>query len=92
MTTCDDIYIDLLNRIIENEESLYGELAFQIARRVSTLEISDQGKVLKISDSPVNIIRALMAEYEKFDGTLSKRFIEGILSAYKSQHPDIELP
>jgi hypothetical protein len=88
----EEIYIDILNRIIENEKSLYGALAISIARKVGKLMVSNSGKVLEISDEPINIIRELIAEYKKLDGTISMRSIECILSAYKARHPDLDLP
>ncbi|HAJ57507.1 MAG TPA: hypothetical protein DCL35_07040 [Candidatus Omnitrophica bacterium] len=92
MTTHEDIYIDLLDRIIENEKALYGELAVTIARNTGELLVSDKGKVLEIHNTPKKIIQDLSYEYGKLDGTISKNYIDSIVSIYKTLHPDLDLP
>lgn len=88
----NQIYQDLLNRIIEVEKDLYGKLAIRIASKVKELEISEKGKVMKIFGSPKDAIRNLVYEYEVLGGHLSKNFAEAIIKAYHKQYPNINLP
>ena len=86
------IYQELLNRIIEVEKDLYGELAIKVASKVKELEISKNGKVVKILGFPKDAIRNLLYEYEVLGGNLSKCVNEAILEAYRQQYPYINLP
>jgi hypothetical protein len=86
------IYHELLDRIIEVEKDLYGELAVKVASGIKELEISGNGKVVKISGVPEDAIRNLLHEYEVLGGKLSKHLNEAVLEAYRKQYPHINFP
>lgn len=88
----EEVYTGLLTRIIENEQSFYGNLAIEIFRKINGLDISSDGKILAISGDLKDVIRDIVVEYKKFDGDLSLKLIKSILEAYKSSYPGIDFP
>ena len=88
----DPIYLELLNRIIEIGKDLYGELAVKVASRIKEIEMSGDGKIVKILGLPENAVRNLLCEYEVLGGNLSKHLNEAVLEAYRKRYPDINLP
>ena len=88
----EEVYKDLLNRVFENEQSLYGKSTNDIFRKISGLEISDDGRILDISGDFKNIIRDLVVEFKKLDGDLSFRITKGVIEAYRSLYPDVDFP
>ncbi len=87
-----EVYNDLLTRIIENEQSFYGNLAIDILRKVNGLDISDEGKVLTMSGDFKSTIYGIITEYKKFDGDLSLNIIKNIIEAYRSSYPGVDFP
>ncbi len=85
------IYQELLDRIIEGQKNLYGELAVKLAFKVKELEVSEGGNVLKISGSPKDAIRSILREYEVLGGKLSRALGEAVVRAYHNRYPDMDL-
>lgn len=88
----EKIYKDLLERIIESEQSLYGRSTVNMFREISGLQVSDDGKVLAMSGDFGNIISEIIVKFERLDGKLSLGIIKGVAGAYKSLYPDVDLP
>lgn len=88
----NQIYKDLLNRIVESQKDLFGNLAVTFARRVTGLEVSEKGAVLQILNPLENIINNLIYEYKALGGHLSHDMIVSIVEAYRKQYSDIKFP
>ncbi len=88
----NQVHQELLDRIIEVEKGLFGKLAIKVASKVQELEISEEGKVVKISGSPEDAIRNLIYEYEVLGGHLSKYMAGAVLKAYRKQYSNMNLP
>jgi hypothetical protein len=87
----DKISQELINRIIEAEKDLFGEVAVLYARKVKGIEISGEGRVLKLSESPESIVIGLVLIYEELGGRLGRHLSESVIAAYRKNYPTLTL-
>lgn len=90
-----DVLTQMAEKIIKEQEVIIGPVAFEQAKKVDGLEVSDGGKV-KINGTAKDVLKHLVEQYEKLFGRTSievcKEAVKGIVSqAPKDQVPQILL-
>jgi hypothetical protein len=73
MDTALDIFNQISVRIIKEQETIIGPLAWSEAAKVSGLSIIDaQAHKVSVTGDPKTVINALVARYEQLFGKLSR--------------------
>lgn len=90
-----DIFAQLAEKIIKEQEVIIGPVAYERARKVDGLEVTNSGDV-KISGNAKEVLKHLVEQYEQLFGRTSvevcKEAVRGIISkAPKDQLPQILL-
>lgn len=80
-----DIFAQLAERIIKEQETIIGPVALEQARKVSGLEVSDAGNI-KIHGNGKTVLTDLVKQYEKLFGQTS---IEVCKEAVRSSKADV---
>lgn len=89
----DNIYTSLIEAIVAKQTSILGPtLAVAKARRVSGLEVDDNGRVAAIIGNPLKILEGLVKEYQSLSGVLAIQFCKSAISPLVSNYPNLELP
>lgn len=78
-----EIYKALMTEIIHKQAVILGpQIAILKARNVSSLVLSDDGKVTDISEDPRTALRKLVDEYVKLSGQIVKNALGSVFTKY----------
>lgn len=86
-----DIYAEIVDRIIKEQQSIIGPLALDQARKVEGVLVSEDNQI-KIQGNGKQILEHLVSQYEKFFGKASIEVCRDALSPIKDKLTTIDLP
>jgi histone H3/H4 len=86
-----DIFAQIAEKIIKEQEVIIGPVAFEQAKKVSGMEVSDAGNV-KISGNAKEVLTHLVEQYEKLFGRTSVEVCREAVRSIKSQLSKDDLP
>ena len=86
-----DIYAEIVDRIIKEQQSIIGPLALDQARKVEGVTVSDENQI-KVVGNGKAVIEHLVSQYEKFFGRASVEVCKDALSPIKDKLASIDLP
>ena len=86
-----DILAQMAEKIIKEQEVIIGPVAFEQARKVSGLEVSDSGSV-KISGSAKDVLKHLVEQYEGLFGRTSVEVCREAVKSIISKAPKDQVP
>lgn len=86
-----DIFAQIAEKIIKEQEVIIGPVAFEQARKVDGLEVSDAGKV-KISGNVKDVLKHLVEQYEKLFGRTSIEVCKEAIHSLRSKLSKDDLP
>ncbi len=86
-----DLYAEIVDRIIKEQQSIIGPLALDQAKKVEGVSVSDNNQV-KIQGNGKQILEHLVSQYEKFFGKASIEVCKDALSPIKDKLASIDLP
>lgn len=88
-----NIFIQIITRIIKEQELIIGPLAWIQADKVEGLAIHEQGVVSIAADrKPQDVIDALVAQYERLFGKASHEVCKQAVAALIKQLDPAEVP
>ena len=91
MSTSADVYIQAIKKIISEQESIIGPLAFDQARKVAGLQISANGDVSLVGEGK-DVLSHLVEQYEHFFGRASIEVCKDALRQVNPNLPADDLP
>lgn len=86
-----DIFAQLAEKIIKEQESIIGPVAYEQARKVEGLEVTDSGKVT-IHGKAKEVLTQLVKQYEKLFGRTSVEVCREAVKSIISKAPKDEVP
>lgn len=86
-----DLYEQIVDRIIKEQEAIIGPLAVDQAKRVRGIFISGDGNV-KIEGDNKDIIEHLVSQYAKLFGKTSVQVCKQAIEPIKDKIPSADLP
>lgn len=92
MRSDDQVYKEVIGKIIARQVELMGTLATSKARGVIGLEIDDQGKVIAIAGAAPIIIHNLLLKYEEVAGKAATIVSKMVIADLKKEYPGLQLP
>ena len=87
-----DVYIEVLNAIVQRFLKLMGEPALRAARRVYGLHIEDNGTVTRYQGEGMVIVQGLVIEYMTLIGNEALPLSQRAITPAIARNPDIKLP
>ena len=85
MNTSNDVYVKAIKKIISEQESIIGPLAFDQARKVAGLQISPNRDISLVGNAK-DVLSHLVEQYEHFFGRAS---IEVCKDALRQVNPNL---
>jgi len=86
-----DIFTQLAEKIIKEQELIIGPVAYEQARKVEGLEVANSGSV-KITGNAKDVLKRLVEQYEKLFGRTSIEVCKEAVRSVKSQFSKDDLP
>lgn len=86
-----DIFAQLAEKIIKEQEVIIGPVAFEQARKVDGLEVTNAGSV-KISGNAKDVLKHLVEQYEGLFGRTSIEVCKEAVRSLKSKLSADDLP
>lgn len=86
-----DIYAEIVDRIIKEQQSIIGPLALEQARKVEGLSVLDGSRV-RVQGNGKEILEHLVSQYEKFFGKASIEVCKDALTPIKDKLASVDLP
>jgi len=86
-----DIFAQLAEKIIKEQEFIIGPVAYEQAKKVEGLEIANSGSV-KITGNAKDVLKRLVEQYEKLFGRTSIEVCKEAVRSTKSQFSKDDLP
>jgi hypothetical protein len=86
-----DIFAQLAEKIIKEQEAIIGPVAYEQAKKVEGLEITDSGKVT-INGKAKEVLTQLVKQYEKLFGRTSVEVCREAVKSIISKAPKDEVP
>lgn len=78
-------YRKILSELIEKQMVILGPTVSLLkARNVSSLQVDDDGQVVRINGSPEEALKSLINEYVSLSGEIIKKTMEPLLARYPS--------
>ncbi len=87
-----DIFAQLAERIIKEQESIIGPIALEQARKVPGLEVDWQKKEVKIQGDEKAAVEQLIEKYRDFFGNASVEVCRDAVKSIIDKVPQGELP
>ena len=89
----DPHYQELLNAIVQKQASILGiGVAVRRARKVAGLVVGDDGKVLSLSQPPLEALEQITKEFIDLSGDVGKVFCKVAAKETLKKYPDLKLP
>ncbi len=88
----EQIYREIINRIIEIQMRLMGGLGLKIVKNVENLQLDNAGKVVKITDDPILVIQNMLMKYEEIQGDAAATMCKIAILELVKEHSDLKLP
>lgn len=86
-------YEEIIQAIVAKQIEVLGKsIALSRARHIMGLEMTDEGKVAKISGDQKQILANLVSEYTDILGHAAIMFSKDAIFPIIKQHPDLVLP
>lgn len=82
-----DVYAQIAQKIIEQQEAIIGPVAIEQAKRVENLSIDWPNKTVKVSGDASSVIDELVAQYEHLFGRLSVEVCRDATAQLTAQLP-----
>lgn len=92
MSRNNEVYKEILNKIMEGKIRVFGVLAIRKVQHMEGLIVDNDGRVLSITGDPVSIISTLLRQFEGIVGKSSTLAARTAIVGIKSRYPDLELP
>jgi hypothetical protein len=86
-----DIFAQLAEKIIKEQEAIIGPVAYEQAKKVEGLEVTDSGKVT-INGKAKEVLTQLVKQYEKLFGRTSVEVCREAVKSIISKAPKDEVP
>lgn len=86
-----DIYAEIVDRIIKEQQSIIGPLALEQARKVEGLSVLDGNRV-RVQGNGKEVLEHLVSQYEKFFGKASIEVCKDALTPIKDKLTSVDLP
>lgn len=87
-----DIFGQIAEKIIEEQESIIGPVALEQAKKVPGLTIDWQKKVVTISGDEKNAVEQLIEKYKEFFGNASVQVCRDAVKSLIDQIPQDQRP
>lgn len=87
-----DIFAQLAERIIREQETIIGPIALEQAKKVPGLEIDWQKKEVKIQGDERSVVEHLIEKYKEFFGNASVEVCKDAVKSIINQVPKDQLP
>jgi hypothetical protein len=91
-TSLNDLFDQIAERIIEQQESIIGPVAVEQAKRVKELSIDWPKHQVSVSGSPQHAIDELVEQYKELFGQIAVETCKEAVSRYLTQLPADQLP
>ncbi|HZE86731.1 MAG TPA: hypothetical protein VE090_00855 [Methylomirabilota bacterium] len=86
-----DIFAQVAEKIIKNQEAIIGPIALEQAKKIAGLEVSNSGNV-KINGNEKGVLTDLVKQYAKLFGQASIEVCKEAVREIKTKIPNNELP
>lgn len=86
-----DIYAEIVDRIIKEQQSIIGPIALDQARKVEGISFSEN-EIIKVQGNGKTVLEHLVSQYEKFFGKASIEVCRDALAPIKDKLTSIDLP
>ena len=88
----DDIFLSLVNKIITEQESIIGPVAFEQAYKVPGLKVDMKTHGVTIDGDKKQVLEALVKQYEGLFGRTSVEVCRDAVKNYISSAPKDQVP
>lgn len=88
----DDIYAQIAEKIIEQQEAIIGPIAVDQAQQVSALAIDWQAHTVKVSGNPQDAVDSLVEQYKVLFGKIAVETCKEAVSKLLAQLPADQQP
>ena len=92
MTQVDNIFVQLVAKIIEQQENIIGPIAVEQAKRVDELTIKWANHSVAISGDPKIAVDDLVEQYKELFGQIAVETCKEAAARYTSQLTPEQLP
>lgn len=87
-----DIFAQIANKIIKEQETIIGPIAFEQASKVDGLKLDEQSHEAKITGDKKKILENLVKQYEKLFGRTSIEVCRDAVRNIISKAPKEQVP
>ncbi|MEK7130704.1 MAG: hypothetical protein AAB793_03550 [Patescibacteria group bacterium] len=89
----DPRYQELLNAIVQKQASILGvAVTVRRTRKVAGLVVGDDGKILSLTQPPLEALEQITKEFIDLSGDVGKVFCKVVAKETLKKYPDLKLP
>ncbi len=87
-----DVYLEVLTAIVQRFVKLMGPPALKLARRVYSLNVQEDGTVLRYQGDGMVIVQGLIIEYMSLLGSEVLPLTQRAIGPARERNPELKLP